>query len=275
MAPSAAFKWCVMMADTLQRIVLVGDAYGIPELLAHVPISRIAAIIGASVRPASHAALRAAAEPHGIPVLIQPRHTDAAYPDFIRAVAALRPDGIVCHSYAMLLRPELLALVEGRAYNLHMSLLPKNRGPNPVQWALIHGDNETGVTLHRMDEGFDTGPIVAQERITISDDDTWVTLLSRLKLSAASLLRHSLLPVINGDMQETVQPEASARSNARIPQESFAVDFSTMSDRAIFNLIRAQVAPLKGAYIDTAQGRVRFDTYVPPAQIQNLRSRYA
>ena len=106
-------------------------------------------------------------------------------PVSVQQLAQTAPTRILVHSYSMILRPDVLSLVDYDALNIHAAL-PRNRGPNPVQWALIHDEAETGVTLHYLDDGLDTGDIVAQERIGISDADTWVTLSKRLRQANGS-----------------------------------------------------------------------------------------
>lgn len=261
------------MQRPLTRVALFGDGYGIPELLAHLTPVTVAAIVAASVRPASHEPLRLAAAHAGVPLLIQPHHNDVqAYSDFLDQLRARTPDGMLCHSYSMLLRPDMLAMVDNHAFNLHAALLPKNRGPNPVQWALIHGDSHAGITLHRMDEGFDTGPVIAQAQIEIAEEDTWVTLLERVKHATPPLLSRVLDSLVAGTWEAQPQDMQLARINPRIPSEGMPIDFARMDDRTIFNLIRAQVSPLKGAYIDTASGRLHIDTYTAMSDIAALRS---
>ena len=263
------------MPEPLQRILLLGDAYGMPQLTQRIPRNRIVAIVGAANRPASHASLHEIAKAYNLPFLIQPLYNDTrAFQSFHSAVEALRPDSMLCHSYAMLVRKELRTLVAGNAFNVHAALLPKNRGPNPIQWALIHGNSETGITLHVMDDGFDTGPIIAQRRVVIHDTDSWVTLSSRITEAGLLLLDACIPDLLSGKWQAEAQDDGAATCNARITPESFAIDFSRMDDNTIFNLIRAQVAPLAGAYVTTPTGKIRFTEYIPLSRIAELRHTY-
>lgn len=259
----------------MQRILLFGDNRGIPELLTRIEKQRVAALVASAIRPDYHAMLRQIAAEHEVPLLVQPRYSDAeAYGDFARQAAALEPDGLICHSYAMLVRGDILALVGGRAFNVHFSLLPRHRGPNPVQWALIHGDSHAGVSLHVMAEGFDTGDIVAQESLDIAEDDTWLSLMRRLHAASNRLLDQALPDLLSGAWRTRPQDEEAAIINPRITPESFPIDFASMNDRQIFDLIRAQVAPLAGAYLETGEGRVRFTDFVPLSRIPEIRRQY-
>lgn len=260
------------MATALSRFILFGDAFGVPQVMENVPRDIIVAAVAAHNRPASHQAVRSHAEKWGIPFFVQPRFGNTeAYQLFVSKLAALQPDAVLCHSYAMLIRQDILQLVEGHAFNLHSSLLPRNRGPNPIQWALIHGDQQTGVTLHIMDEGFDTGPIVMQQCVPIHDEDSWVTLSARISEANTVILKRALPLLISGQWHATIQDAALACTNTRISPESIEIDFQRMDDRTIFNLIRAQVSPLKGAYVESHRGRVHYDTYMSLSDVSALR----
>ncbi|WP_431098453.1 methionyl-tRNA formyltransferase [Polaromonas aquatica] len=257
----------------MKKIVLVGDLHGIPELLERIPRSRIAAVVVAGIRGHEHEQLLKLADLSGLPLIVQPRKTSAEYANFQSSISRLRPDGLICHSYSMLIQKEILDLVEGRAFNVHMALLPRNRGPNPVQWALIHGESQTGVTLHLMDETFDAGPLIAQESTEIGITDTWVTLSLKLKALTKQLLDRALPDILSGNWTAVRQNEAEATSNSRISKDSFAIDFAVMDDLQIYNLIRAQVAPLAGAYLQTAAGRQHFSELISIEQIAQMRCR--
>lgn len=264
------------MPDILTRLVLFGDDFGISNLMARIDSDRIACIVAASNRPHMHAPVQSMAQRAKVPFLIQPSFTDtASYAHFVGALSALSPDSAFSHSYSMLVQADILALVEGRAFNIHASLLPKNRGPSPLQWALIHDDAETGVTLHVMDTRFDGGAIIDQEPFPINDEDTWVTLTKRLAPATHSMLDRTLPTLLNGQWRTLLQDESRARANPRIDRDGLAIDFAHMTDRQVFNLIRAQVAPLKGAYIPHPEGRLYLPNFVPLIEIPALRASYA
>ncbi|HXF68014.1 MAG TPA: methionyl-tRNA formyltransferase, partial [Burkholderiales bacterium] len=108
------------------------------------------------------------------------------------AVAAARPEALVVVAYGLIVPPALLALAPRGALNVHASLLPRWRGAAPIQRALLAGDAETGVTIMRMDEGLDTGPILLQEAIPIAPEDTAGTLHDKLAALGARLLLAAL-----------------------------------------------------------------------------------
>lgn len=263
-----------MTSSGIQRLLVVGDSYGASEVLARVPSESVVGIIAAEIRPQYDKGLNSLADGIGVPLLIQPRMGSPSYAAFLAGLSKLCPDSLICHSYSMLIRSDVLGLVGGRAFNVHMALLPRNRGPNPIQWALIHGDKKTGVSLHVMDEGFDSGAIVDQESVDILELDTWLTLILRAKVAASMLLDRMMPLLLNGKWQATPQDEEIALHNTRIPSDSFAINFAAMSDLQIYNLIRAQVAPLKGAYLDVPSGRVRFPDILTLEKISEMRRCY-
>src|SRR5437899_10863216 len=104
----------------------------------------------------------------GLPVLQPERARD---PEFLERLKQLKPDLVVVVAYGQILPQALLDLPRFGCLNVHTSLLPKYRGAAPIQWALLHGDAETGVTIMKMDAGLDTGPILSMKRIAIGPED--------------------------------------------------------------------------------------------------------
>ncbi|MGH8634069.1 MAG: methionyl-tRNA formyltransferase [Burkholderiales bacterium] len=113
-------------------------------------------------------------------------------PATLNAIAAARPAVMVVAAYGLILPPALLALPARGCLNVHASLLPRWRGAAPIQRALLAGDSTTGITIMQMDQGLDTGPIVLQEAIAISSDDTAGTLHDKLAALGARLLLRAL-----------------------------------------------------------------------------------
>lgn len=119
--------------------------------------------------------------------------------DFVNEIKLLKPDlGIVC-SYCKLLQKEFLDIPRDGFINVHPSLLPKYRGGNPYSHVIINGEKETGVTLHFMDEHFDTGDIIKQEKVEIFDTDTMGTVFNRLNFLSADMLLRFLVKYEKGE----------------------------------------------------------------------------
>src|SRR4029078_7472778 len=120
-------------------------------------------------------------------------------------ILALEPGLIVLADYGQIVPPALLGIGQG-ALNLHPSMLPRHRGATPVPAAILAGDRATGVTLMRMDEGLDTGPIVAQAGTHVSPEEAAPEREARLAARGADLLTASLGPWLTGDLREHAQP---------------------------------------------------------------------
>lgn len=111
---------------------------------------------------------------------------------FLSTLKELSPDLIVVFAYGKILPKEVLDIPKEGCWNIHLSLLPKYRGASPVQWALLEGEKETGVTIMLMDEGMDTGPILLQKCLPIEEEDNAQTLLQKLSELSVSALKEAL-----------------------------------------------------------------------------------
>ncbi len=179
----------------------------------------------------------------GIPVL-QPER--ARNPEFVAQLAALAPELIVVAAYGQILPPSILELPRFGCLNIHTSLLPKYRGAAPIQWAILNGDAETGVTIMRMDAGLDTGPIVSQEKTSIRQLDTAETLHDRLAQLGAALLLKTIPDYVTGKMTERPQPSEGATYARKISKEDGQLDW-TQPAGSLFNRVRA-FTPWPGAF---------------------------
>jgi methionyl-tRNA formyltransferase len=127
-----------------------------------------------------------------------------------KTLSALQPDVFVVVAYGRILPPDLLAVPRLGAWNLHASLLPRYRGAAPIQWAVIRGESKTGVSVMRMEEGLDTGPVAASLEEPIRDDDTAGTLAERLASLGSKLLAATLPRIADGSVTLQAQDEAGA-----------------------------------------------------------------
>ena len=185
----------------------------------------------------------------GLPVLQPPslRGEEAQ-----RVLAALSPELIVVAAYGLLLPPAVLDIPPLHCLNIHPSLLPRHRGPSPVAAAIMEGDEETGVTVMRLDEGMDTGPIVAQRRTGIGAEETGEALTARLFQMGADLLVDTLPAWARGEIEARPQDEALATVTPRLSREDGEIDWSLSAERTA-RQVRAY-HPWPGAYT-TWEGR--------------------
>jgi len=180
----------------------------------------------------------------GLPVL-QPASVNG--PEVVAEIARLAPDMIFSFYFREILSREILALPSQGALNLHGSLLPRYRGRCPVNWVLVHGETETGVTLHYMEPKPDTGDIVAQRAVPIADEDTALTLNRKLGGAARALLRESFPRLVAGTAPRIPQDHARASYfGGRRPEDGRMVWSQTA--RQLYNLVRAVTHPYPGAF---------------------------
>ncbi len=192
------------------------------------------------------------AQQSGIDVL-QPEK--AGDPKFIKTLRDLKPDVIVVVAYGQILKQAVLDIPKHFCMNLHSSLLPKYRGAAPINWAIIEGEKESGVTTMKMDRGMDTGDILLTEKTPITDQDNAQTLHDRLaKMGAALVMKtlqqmkdRTLTPVAQDNDQATTAPKLK-KQDGLIHWEKDAIDLR--------NLVRG-LTPWPGAFTFFQAKRLR------------------
>jgi len=178
-----------------------------------------------------------------LPVL-QPERARA--PEFIEEIRCLAPDLIVVVAFGQILPQALLDVPRHGCLNVHTSMLPRHRGAAPIQWALLEGDTETGVTIMRMDAGLDTGPIVAVEATPITPDDDAQKLHDRLSVIGASLLVKVIPGYVSGLIQVEPQPAEGATYARKLTKDDGRLDWSQPATN-LWNRVRA-LMPWPGAF---------------------------
>ncbi len=188
--------------------------------------------------------VKVVAEQHNLPVY-QPEKVRRR--SFIRTLERLAPDVIIVAAFGQLLPQAMLDIPPCGTINLHPSLLPKYRGAAPVQWALINGEPETGITLMLLDAGEDTGEIICAERILIGDEDTTGTLMEKLACLGAKLLVQVLTEMPAGAPPLSMPQHHDEATHApRLTKETGHIDWHCAAT-AIHNLVRG-TAGWPGAY---------------------------
>lgn len=185
---------------------------------------------------------------HGIPSITP---ADPGSPELLEKVAAIAPDFIFSFYYRHMLPTNLLALAKRGAYNLHGSLLPKYRGRVPVNWAVLHGETETGATLHEMAAKPDAGGILAQTAVPILPDDTAYEVFGKLTVAAEQTLWYALSGLLDGTCK-VQQNDLSLGSyfGGRKPEDG-RIDWALPAQQ-VYNLHRAVAPPYPGAFTELA-----------------------
>ncbi len=188
----------------------------------------------------------------GIPV-IQPEKLRE--PEAIEQLRAWAPDVIVVAAFGQILKQDVLDLPKFGCINVHASLLPRWRGAAPINAAILHGDEETGITIMKMDAGLDTGPILSQRSVRIQPDETAGSLFEKLSELGQILLLETLPGYISGEIKPRPQPEAGATYAGMLKKQEGELDFS-LSAAELERKVRA-FNPWPGTYFDWDGGRLK------------------
>ncbi len=176
-------------------------------------------------------------------------------PDLHAQVAQIAPDFIFSFYYRHMLPMPLLALARQGAYNLHGSLLPKYRGRVPVNWAVLHGESETGVTLHQMTAKPDAGDIIDQISVPILPDDTAFEVFGKLTVATEQVLWRSIPALIEGSAGHSKNDLTQGSYFGGRKPEDGRIDWS-QSAQQVYNLYRAVAPPYPGAFTSLGNNTV-------------------
>ena len=233
-----------MSRDPLRVVFMGTPAFAVPALRALVVRGHVVA--GVYTQPDRRAGrgqkltappVKIFAEEHGLPVF-QPRSLRQDVAAARSELADLAPDVVIVAAYGLFLPDEVLRLPRLGCLNIHPSLLPRHRGPSPVATAILDGDETSGVTIMLLDEGMDTGPILAQRETRISADETAEELTERLFELGSELLVDTLDQWGREQILPTPQNNDDASVTRRLQREDGRIDWSQSAD-SIARRVRA------------------------------------
>ena len=234
--------------DTPSIIFMGSPDFAVPALRALHESFGLTAIVSVPDKPSGRgqilqsSAVSKEAISLGIP-LLTPERLNA--PEFIEQLSALRPDIIVVIAFRILPK-EVYSLAKLGAFNVHGSLLPKYRGAAPIQWAIINGETETGLTAFLLNETVDTGNIIGQTRIHIPEDMTSGELFTTLMNPAAELAVSTCKDLLSGNAIALPQHHELATPAPKLFRQTCKIDWRKPS-KSIVNLIRGS-NPKPGAW---------------------------
>ncbi|MFB3926657.1 MAG: methionyl-tRNA formyltransferase [Syntrophales bacterium] len=221
--------------------------------------------------------VKTAAEKYGLRVIQPESVRDSSFLEFFRRLA---PDMVVLVAFGQILPAQIISYPPKGCINVHPSLLPRYRGAAPINWALIRGDKETGVTVIMMDEKVDSGDILIQENTMIAPEETFGQLRDRLAEMGARLLLRAIEAVVEGTVTGTPQDPSQATYAPRLKKEDGRIHWST-DFSSIVNLIRG-LSPAPGAYtciegrqlkVFTASGEASERVDGPPGKVTGQSDR--
>lgn len=234
-----------------RRIVFMGTpAFAVPSLKALIEAGHeiLAAVTqpdkpkGRGLNPMP-SPVKETALSHNIPVFEPGKVKD---PEFIERLKGLKPEFIAVVAYGKILPEAILEIPPKGCINVHASLLPKYRGAAPINWAIINGDKETGVSTMYMDKGMDTGAVLLEERIPIEENDTAVDLAKKLSISGATLLTETIDLLAEDKLKPKPQEGDKATYAPILKKENGKIDWKK-SAVEIRNLLRG-LYPWPGIY---------------------------
>jgi methionyl-tRNA formyltransferase len=193
--------------------------------------------------------------------------------EFVDQIKLCNPDFLIVIAFGRILPENILELPRIGAINIHASLLPKYRGPAPIQWAIINGENETGVCTMLMDKGMDTGNVLLSTKVSILPDDTAGTLHDRLSLKSADVLIDTLKAFAEDTVTPIPQDHSLASYAPMLSKDDGHIDWNRSAE-SLEPFIRG-VTPWPGAYTFHADTRLKIfktrpivmDTSEPPGTV--------
>ena len=168
-------------------------------------------------------------------------------PEFVELLRSLKPDVMVVAAFGQIITKEILEMPKYGCINVHASLLPAYRGAAPIQWAVINGDKESGVTIMQMDEGIDTGDMIEKAVVPIAEDETGGSLFDKLSHTGAKLCVKVLKDLEEGTAVREKQPEESTTPYAKLIDKKMGEVDWKKSAKEIEQLIRG-LNPWPSAY---------------------------
>lgn len=204
---------------------------------------------------------------NGIDVL-QPIKASAE--EFVETLKRYNPDIVVVVAFGQILKKNVLELAKYGCVNVHASLLPKYRGASPIQWAVINGEKETGITIMKMDPGIDTGDIILQEKLILAPDETAGSLFDRLTVMAGPVLLKALSEIENGTATYTPQDNEGATYVSMLKKSMGKLNFNN-SCIELERLIRGLI-PWPGAYTYVNGKMLKIWKAVPASEDERVKA---
>lgn len=234
------------------KVLFMGTPdFAVPVLEALVEKHNVTAVISQPDKPKGRGKkmkptpVKEAAEKYGIPVYQPEKIKDEKFVELLKGIDA---DIFVVVAYGQILSQEILDIPKYGCINVHGSLLPKYRGAAPIQWSVINGEKETGVTIMYMVKALDSGDMILKRKMEITDDDTYETLHNRMSYVGADALIEAIELIEKGDVNAEKQEDSLATTAPMIKKDMGKIHWSRNSEE-IRNKIRG-FNPVPGAYTE-------------------------
>ena len=215
-------------------------AFAVPSLVALTDVAEVVGVVCQPDKPAGRGlelslpAVKREALARGLVVHQPTKMRDGSFAEWLRAQGA---DLAVVAAYGRILPSDVLAAPRLGCVNVHASLLPRHRGAAPIQWAILAGDEQTGVTLMQMDEGLDTGPMLGARSVPIGVDETSEQLYSRLADLGGAMVRDEISRFLRGEVAATPQDVSRVTLAPPLTKQQAQIEW-TRSARQVHDQIR-------------------------------------
>jgi methionyl-tRNA formyltransferase len=234
------------------RVIFMGSPdFAIPSLKAVAKNNKVVGVVTQPDRPAGRGRqlksppIKKLAQELNLPIF-QPLRVHNS--KTIYQITAWKPDLIVVAAFGQILKKNVLEIPKFGCINVHASLLPRWRGAAPINAAIYHGDTETGITIMKMDEGLDTGPIISQQTIQIDPSDNAGKLSNKLAEIGGRLIVETLPRYLSGDITPLPQDDSKATYAPMLKKEDGLLDFTKSSEQLV-RKVKA-FSPWPGTFLD-------------------------
>jgi methionyl-tRNA formyltransferase len=236
----------------MTKVVFMGSPdFSLPTLRA---LADVYQVVGVVTQPDRASGRGRELKPPPVKLLAQAENIPVIQPEKLRQPEAMEqlrlwnPDLIVVAAFGQILKKDVLYLPRFGCINVHASLLPRWRGAAPINAAILHGDEETGITIMKMDVGLDTGPILTQRSIPLTREETAGSVFEKLSQLGADLLIETLPDYLSGKIEPVPQPEEGMTYAPMLTKEEGKLDFTHSADE-LERRVRA-LNPGPGAFMD-------------------------
>jgi methionyl-tRNA formyltransferase len=248
-----------MNSESIKIVFMGSPDFAVPSLRALASHFKVVGVITQPDRPAGRGRkltpppVKVLAEELGIPTL-QPQRLRKD-PDAMTQLREWNPDLIAVAAFGQILKPKVLDLPPHGCLNVHGSLLPRWRGAAPLNAAILHGDQQTGITIMKMDPGLDTGPMLSKRAIPIGPEDTAGSLFGKMADLGAELLVETIPPYLRGDLIPQPQDEAMVTYAPLLKKSDGELDFNQPAEY-LARQVRAY-HPWPGTYFQWSGGPLK------------------
>jgi len=255
------------------KVTLFGDEYGLPSIVSALSgfnSFQPVLIVYSHKRGSAKSVAISVSRDLNCSVIEHPDRNSSEYIDFFHKIRNADAQIGICFSYDLILSKDILDCFPLGVINHHGAFLPKYRGANVLNWLLVNGESETGVTIHKMVRKVDAGPILIQQRLPISFTDTAVTLLDKMNSLARQLLKAVWPDISKEQMDYTEQDDSQATVFQRRTFEDGFFSWDWEAEK-IYNMIRALVHPWPGAwYLENGEQKV-IDYFIPLEEVKKMQ----